>query len=574
MKNDIPYLPKGAVLHGQAYDYCIEKVLGHGTFGITYLASVRMRGGLGQLDTNVQVAIKEFFMHEINGREGTSVTCGSRTGIYAEYREKFVREARNLSKMKHPGIVKVMEQWEENQTAYFSMEYIDGRSLDIEIKNQGELSEADALKYAKQIGEALKFMHSKGMLHLDLKPSNVMLKGGQTKLIDFGLSKQYDDGGNPESSTSVGSGTPGYAPLEQANNHDGKSFPVTMDIYALGATMYKMITGMTPPLASEILNDGLPIKEMTQNGASAQYAQIVEKAMEPKRADRYQTVDEMLKALNGFSAAEKEVELIMEENEATEIDGEETTEDKQETKEETGQVVQEQKKIFVWDKPLIVVVILACVCFLIGGLMSVNKNKGDSEEQTEKEEQVVTEDATTGTANGYEWVDLGLSVKWATCNVGASSPSDYGDYFAWGETSPKSEYTVDNCEIWEKSMSDIGGNSQYDAARANWGGRWRLPTKAEFDELLENCTWTWTSQGGHNGYRVKSKKNGGSIFLPAGGLRYSDGLIDAGEGGYFWSSTPRESDTQNAYYLSFYSSNHSTNCYYRYFGRTVRPVIE
>ena len=93
--------------------------------------------------------------------------------------------------------------------------------------------------------------------------------------------------------------------------------------------------------------------------------------------------------------------------------------------------------------------------------------------------------------DGHEYVDLGLpsGLKWATCNVGASKPEDFGNYYAWGETSPKDEYTEDNCSTYEKQINDISGNAQYDAARANWGGKWRLPTKSEMQELRYKCTW-------------------------------------------------------------------------------------
>lgn len=131
--------------------------------------------------------------------------------------------------------------------------------------------------------------------------------------------------------------------------------------------------------------------------------------------------------------------------------------------------------------------------------------------------------------NGHAYVDLGLSVKWATCNVGASSPEEYGNYYAWGETTTKSSYTEDNSKTDGVSMSSsIAGDASYDAARANWGGTWRLPTASESQELIDNCTWTWTTQGGKNGYKVTSEKNGNSIFLPAAGCRYSMTLYYGG----------------------------------------------
>ena len=181
--------------------------------------------------------------------------------------------------------------------------------------------------------------------------------------------------------------------------------------------------------------------------------------------------------------------------------------------------------------------------------------------------------STTNTINGHEWVDLGLSVKWATCNVGATSPSDYGDYFAWGEISTKSSYTENNSKTYKKHMGDIAGNSQYDAARANWGSTWRMPTKKEFQELKDQCIWTWTSQGGHSGYRVTSKTNGNSIFLPAAGGRFRESLFNVGSYGYYWSASPyTNSDGNGLYFYQSYVDPQFND--YRFFGFSVRPVSE
>lgn len=197
---------------------------------------------------------------------------------------------------------------------------------------------------------------------------------------------------------------------------------------------------------------------------------------------------------------------------------------------------------------------------------------------------------TTCTLTVFDWVDLGLSVKWATKNVGASSPSDYGDYFAWGETQKKDNYTWKTCfdcldgKGWGSGDSwgtyKIGGktsispSSDHDTARENWGGTWRMPTNAEFEELCEKCEWTWTSQDGHNGYLVTSKTNGNSIFLPAANCRWDTVTYCSNEIGYYWSSTLSSSFSWDARSLYFYSSKHSTEDFSRFYGQSVRPVTE
>ena len=174
--------------------------------------------------------------------------------------------------------------------------------------------------------------------------------------------------------------------------------------------------------------------------------------------------------------------------------------------------------------------------------------------------------------NVNDYVDLGLSVKWATCNVGASSPSDDGDYFAWGETSSKTDYTKEDNKTYCYNLGDIAGDPNYDAARATWGGGWRLPTEDEFEELINNCTWTWGYFQGRKGYKVTGS-NGNSIFLPAAGWCYGLLLNNDGECGYYWSSAPYKRDTQVASSLVFFSDTRSVHRYGRYYGHSVRPVM-
>ena len=201
-----------------------------------------------------------------------------------------------------------------------------------------------------------------------------------------------------------------------------------------------------------------------------------------------------------------------------------------------------------------------------------------------------------GTINGHAWVDLGLpsGLKWATCNVGASSSSDYGNYYAWGETSTKSTYYWTNYKFrvsgdkWDNVIfNKYNTQSNYgtidnrtrlemtdDAARANWGGSWRMPTDAEWTELRNNCNWTWTTQGGINGYKVTSRTNGNSIFLPAAGYRYESSLNYAGSISLYWSSSLRSDGPYDAWHVYFNSGQVNRSIYYRCYGCSVRPVSE
>ncbi len=179
-----------------------------------------------------------------------------------------------------------------------------------------------------------------------------------------------------------------------------------------------------------------------------------------------------------------------------------------------------------------------------------------------------------GNGNAYEAVDLGLSVKWATCNVGANSPEEYGDYFAWGEITPKKRYSSDNYELDfmnDDIPDDIAGNAMYDAATANWGGSWRMPTYDEMYELTRRCTWEWTEVFGIEGYKVTSKKNGNSIFLPAAGGRFNSDLEDDGEDGCYRVSNDYKERGSSLYFsegrVDFYP-------YMPEYGLTIRPVTD
>ena len=274
----------GALLRGGSYK--IEKVLGQGSFGITYLAE---HTNLGK-----KVAIKEFFMKELNSRgDDGSITGMTDGSLSYNYGQKFKKEAINLSRLDHPNIVRVTDSFDENGTYYYVMDYIEGQTLNDYVKAH-HVAEDETVDIIKHVADALIYMHEeKHMLHLDLKPGNVMRResDGHIFLIDFGLSKHYCDDGQPETSTTIGLGTPGYAPIEQGNKAKSGEFRPTIDVYALGATFYKLLTGETPPPASDLVSDdellesNLYAKDVPEN-----LIKVVKEAMCPNVRKRTQTV--------------------------------------------------------------------------------------------------------------------------------------------------------------------------------------------------------------------------------------------------------------------------------------------
>ena len=302
-------LRPGTMIRGKVYTYQIQKVLGQGGFGITYLALTSVTGPLGAI--KVQVALKEFFAKDLDSRGADgAVTERTEGGIASKYAKAFQRESENLSKMKAPGIVNVLEAFQANGTYYYSMEYLPGGSLDDKVKGHG-LPESEALPLFKKVCEAVSFMHGKKMMHLDIKPKNIMLDGeGNPILIDFGLSKQYDENGEPESSTTIGAGTPGYAPFEQASPHAGNVFQAGIDVYALGGTLYKMLTGTTPLTAPEILNGGFPEEPLRLKSVSQSVIDLVRKAMAMRQNDRYPDVTALFQAVPQPDKDEEDITVV------------------------------------------------------------------------------------------------------------------------------------------------------------------------------------------------------------------------------------------------------------------------
>ena len=258
-------------------------------------------GALGTIKTEIPICIKEFYFKDYCYRDDHDpvVKVHSESGriLFNKFREKLIKEAKILSDVHHPHIVNVLEVFEENGTAYIIMEYIDGYSLKHRLDTSGPLSEATALKYIRQIGEALIFVHQKNILHLDMKPSNILIDDkDNARLIDFGVSRRYDSI-EQETSTVLLTLSKGFASIEQYDTEQIQNFSPCPDVYALGATLYNLLTNHVP--TESILRAARPLMPPSEWNKSISPAveAVILKAMEVLPEARYQSVSEMMEAL-------------------------------------------------------------------------------------------------------------------------------------------------------------------------------------------------------------------------------------------------------------------------------------
>ena len=285
-------LQPGSTLQNGKYE--IQRKLGQGGFGITYLALQR--------SLNRQVVVKEFFMDGYCSREEhthrMTLATGSDPQLVSSYYDKFLKEARHIAQLEHPNIVSIISVFEENNTAYYVMKYAPNGSLEDKVKREGHLSEAEATHYILKVAKALRFVHQHKMTHLDVKPANILLSDNdEPLLIDFGLSKQYDYfTGKATSHTPLGISN-GYAPIEQYDPEAAGIFSPEMDVYSLGATFFNLLTGITPQHASILANNGIPVQELHANKVSQRAISVIFQAMEPLRKDRLHDMDSFINLL-------------------------------------------------------------------------------------------------------------------------------------------------------------------------------------------------------------------------------------------------------------------------------------
>lgn len=538
-------LPIGTFLHGGTYK--IIRQIGSGGFSVTYEAEHVM--------LRKRVAVKEFFVKDFCNRDDITshVTVGtqSKVALVGKLKKKFIDEAIAISQLDHPNIIKVSDVFEDNGTAYYVMNYIDGLSLNDVLKRDGKLPEKKALKYILQVAEALKCVHSQNRLHLDIKPGNIMVDDKDDAiLIDFGASKQYDEENGENTSTLLGK-TLGYAPIEQMGNSVQKFTPAT-DIYALGATLYKLITGITPPEAT-LLASGEELQPIGDN-ISDNVKAAIKKSMELNKSKRTQSVDAFVRLLKGGSKTKSQqkvdsgqtgrskknnVETQKEGSEETIVDtgdknatptkSRNTPKSKAENKKQskaikTSSTAEEllHNEVNEWSaqthirpdkksdevleqdtteehKSLKILAIIAIAIILLLIIAIPNGQTGKTVNEAVDTTDTLSVDTLVAMTSDVG-KDIGLSVLWCF------TENEANQLFSYKEA--KAYITPDSDGL-------------------------RLPTEEEFKELYEKCEWYWVT----NGFNIVGP-NGESIFLSACGSYGEGEYSGTGEWCEYWTSTP------------------------------------
>lgn len=304
--NNIQTLTPETVIHSGKTKYIIKKVLGCGAFGVTYLATGIIK--IGNINFEVDFAIKEHFMQScFRDKDGTRVlyTPSSKNDVELS-RKDFLTEARRLQQLctKTKYIVNVNETFEANGTAYYVMEYLSGGTIKAYSKSQ-------VIEYMLKLSEAVKVLHDHKVLHMDIKPSNVVLKEDDDThelypvLIDFGITKHFDSKGRPTTNPQAKGASNGYAPIEQYD--EIKSFAPTIDIYALGATCYFLLTGKNPPNASKLCYDTSLLRAELKNIKCEEFIPFISKSMSPNYNDRHRDIRAFIEGLNNIVITDQEL---------------------------------------------------------------------------------------------------------------------------------------------------------------------------------------------------------------------------------------------------------------------------
>ncbi len=459
---------------------------------------------------NMEVAIKVYIAMDDKGIET----------FRSEYKVAYELNHTNLI---HANYFDVSEQ-----RPYLVMPYCErgsAENLIDDIADGGQVSEETLWRFLHDVSSGLAYLHQQEppLVHQDIKPANILIDNqGHFVITDFGISTRIRSSLRRSSRNVNQAGALPYMGPERFSE-DPKPIKAS-DIWSLGASLYEIAMGELPfcGQGGGMQRAGAEIPKLGK-GYSAELNAVMQKCLAKDPWDR-PTAEELSGNANDGGGDPNPI----------------------------------RKHITIGAFLTILVAALITL-----GVVFYNNTRGNHCSMP------------SGFDGDYGYVDLGLSVKWATCNVGATQPEGFGRYYAWGETEVKSEYTVENSETYgDERIDDISGSWRYDVATAHWGGNWRIPTKAEMEELLNSCKQKWTKRNGIRGCLFTSKINGNSIFLPAAGYRDGSSLYYAGESGYYWSASPDEGNSDGAYYLYFSSGNADWGWYNRIYGRSVRPVSE
>ena len=452
------HLKQGTLLQGGKFE--IVRYISSGGFGCTYEARHTL--------FKKTVAIKEFFVKDFCNRDelgAVVVATQGKVELINKLRVKFIDEAVALYELQHPNIVRVTDVFEENGTAYYVMDYIDGCPLAGLISQKGAMSENEALGYIHQVADALQYVHSKNRLHLDIKPQNIMIDNeGKAILIDFGVSKQYDEVNGENTSTLIGS-TPGYAPIEQIGNNVVDFRPAT-DIYALAATLYKALSGVTP-LAANLLACG-DMLEPLPSIVSEVTRKAVEAAMDLNRHKRPQSIEEFLFKLKSENGELPKVKTATPDSEETVAgvitDNEETC------------IAGNKNKVFTINGVNFTMVAVE------GGTFEMGEKKNWYEFYSNNIRHTVTLD------NYYIGETLVTQALWQA--VMGSNPSD-----STGNLQrPVEQVRYEDCETFINKLNSLLANQLPN------GRKFRFPTEAQ---------WEYAARGGNRsrGYRYSGSNN-------------------------------------------------------------------
>ena len=449
-------LPEGTAVGGK---YIIKSVLGQGGFGITYLAQ--------DYKTNELVAIKEYFPDTLATRTNAStvsVLTGDREQNFTYGKDCFLQEARTLSEfIGNPNIVRIISYFEENNTAYFVMEYVEGESLKTHLDNNGgKLSWEETKRFLFPVIDALSSVHAKGIIHRDISPDNIIITdSGNIKLIDFGAAR-YSLGNKSRSLDVVLKH--GYAPKEQYTRH-GKQGPFT-DVYSLGATFYRTLTGRIPPDSIDRLEeDDLVLPSTLGSDISEDAEEAIVKALSVQPAERYQNMAEFKKALS----AEDNIEIVKTVAVFDEDKNRDTvtvlmTDTKNESKSEEKDKNSKKKPILICAIAAVVLIVAIVASLLLSGdrtntdenyddetTVSVETTTVQSTTETTTEETETEESTSLGHLDKEEWLNsINVYMK-----LGVVDGNSYeNNYFKIGYTVPSDYVFMSEEEMLETKLSD------------------------------------------------------------------------------------------------------------------------